>query len=249
MPDGDEVQWTGRARPARHWPMVVAVLVVIALLSGTAVSFFRDRMNAAAATSARSNAAQDALALAAATTLVHAFDLDASLRRAGVVGLRSIVISDFGSMVVAPLGGVIENGRHQWSLALDGGFACLTWKTGPDQGEVTAGRGLCSDNTPLITTPAVSARAFLRAERYVGAREQAAVEAAIAAGALASSSSGYSPRFSLPVLATRFLRLAHPPFDSWATADGLNVATPRSTACLRPSASDAQVRVTLGLCD
>jgi hypothetical protein len=248
MPDTDGVGGGRWSRGGRRWPAAIVALAVCASLALTSFLFVRDRQNAAAATGARSNAGKDAMALASANALVKAFGIDAALRRDGVVGLRAIVITDFETFVVAPLGGTIENGPHQWTVVLDGGFACLTWQRSPNEGVVTARRGVCTDNIPLIASPPVAAATFERAEGAVIARERAVVDASLVAGAMASSSAGYNPRFSLPVLAARFARLVDVPFRSWSTLEGLSVATTHSSACLHPSASDAQVRVTLGAC-
>jgi len=245
MPENDGFFPVARAR---RWPSVVVALVVAFSLSLTGFLFLRDRQNAEAATGSRTNAAQDAAALATLAIFARTINLDASLRRAGVVGLRSIAQREFESLIVAPLGGALEFGAHQWSLALDGGWACLIWLQGARTGMVVARLGVCTDNAPLVASPTLTPRQFTGAEQLVVREHRAALYAAEVAAAISSTAQGYNPRFSLPALTTRFARIVHVPFRSWATATGITVATASSAACLQPTVTDAQVRVLLGPC-
>lgn len=237
------------ARPPRRWPSVVVTLMVVFSLSLTGFLFFRDRQNAEAATGARSNAPQDALAMATLSRLAQTLDLDASMRLAGVVGIRTFGLRDFQALVVGPLGGTLERGPGQWTLAMDGGWACLTWVQGRgDAGMAVASLGVCTDNQPLLSTPGVTPAQFIRAEARVTTRERAAIDAADTAAAIASTSDGDSPQLSIRMLSTRLSRLHDGGFRSWVTTEGISVATASSSACLQPTATGEQVRVTIGSC-
>jgi hypothetical protein len=236
------------ARPPRRWPSVVVTVMVAFSLSLTGFLFFRDRQNAEAATGDRTNAPHDALAMATLSRLAQTLDLDASMRLAGVVGLRTIGLHDFQTLVVNPLGGAVERGPAQWTLALDGGWGCLTWLQGRgDLGMAVASLGVCTDNAPLLTTQGVTAAQFIHAEALVATRERAAIDAAGAAAAIASTSQGGSARFSILSLFQRFAHLHDTEFRSSAAATGVTVTTASSTACLQPTTYDA-VRVTVGPC-
>jgi hypothetical protein len=227
---------------------VVVTVMVVFSLSLTGVLFFRDRQNAEAATGSRTNAPQDALAMATLSRVAQTLDLDASMRLAGVIGLRTIGLHDFETLVVSPLGGAVERGPQQWTLALDGGWGCLTWLQGRGAlGMAVASLGVCTDNAPLLSTQGVTAAQFIHAEALVATRERAAIDAAHAARAIASTSQG-APRFSIPSLLQRFAHLHDTGFRFSATTTGITVATASSTACLQPMAFDAQVRVTVGPC-
>lgn len=248
MPERGDEQVVPTATAPRRWPSILVTLVVVFALSLTGFLFFRDRQNAAAATASRANAAQDALALASVQSFARAMDLDASMRRAGVVGLRAIGVRDFQSLLVAPLGGALEVGPNQWTLALNGGWACLTWLAGrADSGMATASLGECTDNAPIVSTSGVTPAQFRFAEARMAREQLAALDAAGVAAAISSTAVG-PLRFTLPELATSFARLSGVPFRSWPTMTGVTVAASTSAACLQPTASDAQVRVTLGPC-
>jgi hypothetical protein len=248
MQDGDALVTDPPAR-TRRWPIVVAAVVVAVSLALTGILFTRDRLNASAATGSSRNARQDAMALAAVRTVARTLDLDAAVRRSGVVGLRVAALNDFRGMIVGRLGGVVETTPAQWTIGLDGGWACLSWRHGRSVSGLTlATRGVCTDNAPLVATPSVTPARFAAAERRVATKEEAARDAALVAAAIASSSQGYNPRFSLPTLTARFARLTHVPFWSSPTPYGLNVATFTSRACLVPTATNQQVLVTVGRC-
>ncbi len=238
------------ARPPRRWPSVLVTIIAVFSLALTGFLFFRDRENAAAATGSRTNAAQDVLAVATLSRLAQAMDVDASMRLAGVDGLRAIALADFHSLVVGPLGGAVETGPNQWTLALDGGWACLTWHQGRgDDAAATVRLGVCTDDAPLVSTASVTLGQWRDAVAAMASRERAAVDAADAAAAFSSTSVGYNPRFSLPVLSTRFAQLHNVGFRAWPTATGVTVATRGAAACLQPTATESQVRVLLGPCD
>jgi hypothetical protein len=237
------------ARPPRRWPSVVVTVLVVFSLSLTGFLFFRDHQNAEAATASRSNAPQDALAMAALSRLAQTLDLDASVRVAGVVGIQAIGLHDFQKLVVGPLGGSVERGAQQWTIALDGGWGCLEWLQGRGhEGMAEASLGVCTDNAPLLSSQGVTAVQFIRAEDLVATRERAAIDAADAAAAIASTVPGYEVRFALPSLSVRFARLDDTGFRAWTTATGITVAAAASSACLQPTATEEQVRVTLGPC-
>jgi hypothetical protein len=237
------------ATPPRRWPTVLVTVVVVFSLSLTGFAFVRDRQNADAATGSRTNAARDALALATLYRFAQLLDLDASMRLGGVIGLQPIAQHDFQALVVGPLGGTLEIAPHQWSLALNGGWACLTWSRGHGAvGMASTALGVCTDDAPLVSTSGVTAAQFQHAEAMVARAERAAIDAADAAAAMSSTSQGYDPRFSMPALTSRFARLHGVAFRSWATPWGITVATATSAACLQPTATEAQVRVTVGPC-
>jgi hypothetical protein len=246
MPANGVVLVRGARRP-RRWPSVLVALAVIVSLSLTSFLFLRDRQNAEAATGSRANAPQDALAVAALSRLARLLDLDASVRPAGVLGLRSIALFDFQSLVVGPLGGALDRGAGRWTLALDGGWGCLTWLQGRgDAGMAVASRGVCSDDVPLLSTQGVTPLRFSHAQAKVVAQERAAVDAVDAAAAISSTAGGDA--FSVRTLASRFAQLHAAGFRSWATTAGVTVMTTGSTACLRPTAAYARVRVSSGPC-
>jgi hypothetical protein len=238
------------ARPPRRWPSVLVTIVAVFSLALTGFLFLRDRENAAAATSSRTNAPKDALAVATLGRLAQTMNVDASMRLAGVDGLRAIALADFHALVVAPLGGAIGTGPNQWTLALDGGWACLTWhQSGAEANAATVRLGECTDDAPLVSTVGVTMLQWRTAEAAMAGRERAAFDAADAAAAFSSTSVGYNPRFSLPVLSTRFAQLHDVGFRTWATLTGMTVATRDAAACLQPTATETQVRVLLGPCD
>jgi hypothetical protein len=235
-----------RARP-RRWPVALVVGVLALALTLTGLLVARDRQNADAATGSVGNAGQDAVALATLNTLVRTLDLDAAVRLAGVQGLRAIALHDVTTLVVTPLGGTMEPAVGQWTLALGGGFACLTWHgVTAAAGAATAARGECASNPPLVATTAVSPTRFLFAERLVAQRERAAVAAATAAAGLANGGRGTAVRFSVPSLAVGLGRVLG--LSAWAMRDGVDVATATSSACLQPTVRGARVRVTEGAC-
>jgi hypothetical protein len=236
------------SRPPRRWPAVLVTLTVIFSLALTGFLFFRDRQNAEAATGSRVNAPQDALALATLSRLARTLDLDASMRHTGVLGLRSIALHDFQSLVVGPLGGALDRGVGQWTLALDGGWGCLRWLHGRDNaGSAIASLGVCSDDAPLFLTQSVTRAQFTRVEVLVTSRELAVVDAAKAAAAIASSP-GNNLTISVRMLATYFAHLRGTGFRSWAAPTGVTVMTRASTACLQPTAQGVELRVSLGPC-
>lgn len=249
MPEGAGVSATGVRVATRRWPSILVAIVVVAALSLTGFLSFRDRQNAAAATGSRANAAQDALAHAALQSFARTMDLDASLRGAGIEGLRAIGEREFQSQLVAPLGGALEVGPGQWTLALNAGWACLTWLGGASgAGMATTSLGVCNDNAPLVSTSSVTPQQFRAAESRMARQQLAAFDAADVAAAISSTAQGAAPRFSMSALTTGFSHIAGAPFRSWASSRTITVAAATSAACLRPSATSAQVRVTLGPC-
>jgi len=240
---------TRSALSARRWPTVLVAVVVACALSFTGVLFARDRQNALAAAGSRANAARDALALASLGSFARLMDLDASLRRAGIVGLQAVGVHEFQSQLVGPLGGVLELGPRQWTLALNGGWACLTW-LGPGAAarKATAALGVCTDNAPLVASSGVTPAQFRSAEARMSSSQVAALDAADVAAAIPSSTSRGSARFSLAALDRAFARRRGTPVHSRVTSSGISVAAARSSACVQPTATRAQVRVTLGRC-
>ena len=239
------------ARPPRRWPSVVVTVMVVFSLSLTGFLFFRDRQNAEAATAARSNAPQDALAMAALSRLAQTLDLDASMRLAGVVGLRAIGLHDFQTLVVGPLGGSVERGPEQWTLALDGGWGCLDVAAGS-----LATLGMAVGLARRLHRQRAAALDPGRDRRAVHPRRGRSSRQGSAPRSTPPTPPRRSPRprraatprFSMPSLSTRFARLHDTGFRSWATAAGITVATASSSACLQPTAFGAQVRVTVGPC-
>ena len=177
MPGSDDVGAT-TTRRARRWPAVLVGILAAGSLVLTGALFARDRQNAAGSTASRANAGQDALALATLHSLARSLRLDAGLRAAGASWLLAADVHVVETRIVAPLGGTLERQRHQWTLALAGGFACLTWQPGPAWGAATTARGVCSDNTPLVLAPPVSAARFSLAVHGAARAERAAANAA-----------------------------------------------------------------------
>jgi hypothetical protein len=174
-------------------------VLAVTSLALTGALFARDRQNAASASGSRANARQDDLALATLQSLSRTLRLDVALARSGLgrLGLGRLDVHAVESTVVAPLGGTLERLHGEWTLALDGGFACLTWHAGHT---TTAARGVCSDNTPLVVAPTISIGQFRAAERRAARMERVAAEAA---GLVAVPG---APRASDPVLTAHVAR-------------------------------------------
>jgi len=226
--------------------MLLVAVVVAGVLTFTWVLFARDRQNALAATGSRANAGQDALALASLERLAWEMDHDASLRRAGV---QAVGVHEFQSELVAPLGGVLELGPHQWTLALNAGWACLTWLgQWPAAGMATAALGVCTDDAPLVDSPGVTPAQFRSAEAHASSSQVAVLDAAHVAAAIPSTAPRGSARFSLAALERAFARRRGGHVDSWVTSSGISVAAASSSACVLPTTTHDQVRVALGRC-
>jgi hypothetical protein len=239
---------TRAAITPRRWPTALVAVVAARALTFSAVLFVRDRENALAATWSRANAARDALALASLERFARAMGLDASIRRAGVVGLQAIGIREFQARLVAPLGGVLEVGPHQWTLALDAGWACQTWlgRSGVTA-MATAGLGVCTDNAPLVGSSGATPAQFRSAEARASSGQLAALDAAEVAAAIPSNTTR-GTRFSPAAVDLAFARRGGTHFHVGVTSSGISVVAARSSACVQPTATHAQVRVTLGRC-
>ena len=224
--------------------MLVAVSVVSALAL-TGLLALQDRENAAAASPARANAARDALAYAGLMQVSRTVELAAALQRDGVLGLQGIGLRDFQAVVVGRLGGTIVATPGQWTLALGGGWACLTWPPSIGVRAPVVSRGVCS-GAPIVVTPAVSAAALARAVRCTERRQQAALDAAVAAVSL--STQGAEPRFSVHSLLVHFRQLSDLDFRARPTPSGVTVMSKTSEACLRPTSTGQLAQVALGPC-
>jgi hypothetical protein len=226
------------------------VLVATALVSALALTgllAFQDRENADAASPARANTARDAIAYESLQQVSRSTALASSLQRVGILGLQSIGIRDFQSVVVSQLGGTIAATPDQWTLALGGGWACLSWPQGSSWRAPSVSRGVCS-GAPIVRTPSVSAAALARAVQCTERQQRAALDAAFVAVAISSPAQGFDPRFSMTSLAGHFDRLGHVGFRATVTSSGVTVMSKTSEACLTPTPSAQLVRIVLGPC-
>lgn len=235
-------------RAPRRWPVVLAILALAIALALTGALFVRDRENAAAASSSRANTVRDKIAYASLARLSSSMLLGDSLSRSGVLGLRQFDARDLRQNVVAPLGGTLTTSPGGWTLALGGGWSCLTWIhvevhwIVPD-----VSRGVCGQ-APIQVTPIVSPTVYALAIRRDERAQRAAMDAAYVVAAFASTAQGYSPRFSLAALADRFERLGHVDFRSAITPVGVTVIADGSSACLAPTPSQQFARILPGRC-
>jgi len=250
MPPGEHAPFEegAEARRQRPWPTVAAVVLVAAGLVLTGILVFRDRQNAAAASSSPANAARDAVALLSLERVSNALTLANHLERARVFGLRQILLSDFRHALVGSLGGTLSTSGNQWTLALGGGWACLTWLHVDGQGfESHVTRGVCQ-SAQIQDTSAVPNDTFVLAATHETRLERAAVDAALVSASMASTAQGYSPSFSLAALANRFARLDDAGINTVATPIGVTVVTSGSAACMVPAPSQTSAWVLSGPC-
>lgn len=225
------------------------MLVAIGLVSALALTgllAFQDHENADAASPARANATRDAIAYDSLQQISRSIELAGALQRLGVLGLERIGIRDFQSVVVSRLGGTIVTTPGQWTLALGGGWACLSWpKT--SWREPSVSRGVCS-GAPIVRTPSVSAAALARVVQCTERRQRAALDAALVAATISTTAKGFAPRFSATSLAVHVDRLGHVDFRVEVTPDGVTFMSKTSAACLRTTSTAQLVRVVLGPC-
>ena len=234
-------------RQPRRWPSALVATAVVSALALTGLLVFQDRENADAASSARANSARDAVAFESLQQVSHSIELASSLQRAGILGLERIGVRDFQSLVVSPLGGMVIATPSQWTLALGGGWACMSLAEVAGWRPPSVTRGVCS-GAPIVRTPSVSAAALDGAIQRVERKQRAALDAALVAAAISSTSQGHDPRFSLRSLADHFRRLDHVDFRAQVMPSGVTVTSKTSVACVRPTSTAQFVRIVLGPC-
>jgi hypothetical protein len=220
---------------------------VVSALALTGMLVFQDRENADAASSARANTARDAVAFESLQQVSGSIVLASSLRRAGILGLQRIGVRDFQSLVVGPLGGIVVATPSQWTLALGGGWACMSLAQVKGWRPPSVTRGVCS-GAPIVRTPSVSAAALDGAVQHIERQQRAALDAALVAAAIPSTSRGSDARFSLRSLADHFRRLDHVDFRAQVMPSGVTVTSKTSVACVRPTSTAQSVRIVLGPC-
>jgi hypothetical protein len=233
-------------REPRRWPSILVAIALVSALALTGLLVFQDRQNADAASSARVNAARDAVAYESLEQVSRSIDLANTLQRSGVVGLLAITTTDFQS-VVSRLGGAILSTPGQWTVALGGGWACMSWPPASTWSAPSVARGVCG-GVPIVRTQSVSAAALERALLGTQRQQRAAVDGAFVTATSDSTSSSTTLRYSIGSLAADFHRLGHVGFRVEVTEAGVTVLSQTSEACLAPTSSALLVRVALGPC-
>ncbi len=227
-------------RPVRRWPAALASLGVAAVVGLTAVLVVQDRSNTNAADSSRANAARDAAAVQGLKQVGRTIAYANVMASQGVVGLRTIGLDTTLDDLVSPLGGTLTLATGGWTLALGGGWACMTWMRHGGVREWRVRRGICP-GAPIDATQPVAPSALRAALRRTEALERAALVAAFAAAASPGA------RRSVTELLAAFRGHASDlPFRWSATPVGISVITDASVACLRPL--HHKVAVSLGAC-
>jgi hypothetical protein len=235
-------------RTSRRWPSVLAIVALAGAMTLTAALFLRDRQNTALASSSLANAEQDEVAYVTLSRLSSSIVLANEFQRAGVVGMRQLAVHSLRSLVVTPLGGTLNVAPGGWTLALGGGWACLTWaRTDLHWVVPMVSRGVCGQ-AQIQVTPTVPRGAFAIALTNDVRSQRAASDAAYVAAAFASTAQGYSPRFAVAALADRFHRLGPVGFRFNVTPSGVTVTDGLSTACLMPTMSAQLARIAAGAC-
>ena len=178
------------ARPPRRWPSVVVTVMVVFSLSLTGFLFFRDRQNAEAATGARSNAPQDALAMATLSRLAQTLDLDASDaprrgRRAACHRAPRLPDARRRPARRSSSRAVASSGRSRSTAA---GPASPGLRIAATRGWRWPRSASAPTTRRCSRRQGVTAAQFIRAEARVATRERAAIDAAGAAAAIASTS-------------------------------------------------------------
>jgi hypothetical protein len=231
-----------------RWPSVLAVVALAGAMTLTGALFFRDRQNSALASSSLANAAQDEVAYVTLSRLSTSIELANAFQRTGVLGMRQLAVHSLRSLVVAPLGGTLSVAPAGWTLALGGGWACLTWAHVQAHWTVpVVSRGVCGQ-AQIQVTQTVPRGAYAIALTNDVRSQRAAIDAGYVTAAFASTAQGYSPRFSLAALADRFHRLGPVGFRSVVTPHGVTVIDGLSTACVMPTASAQLARISAGAC-
>lgn len=228
----------------RRWPTVAVALIAAAALVLTGWLFLKDRATDAAASPSPANATRDQLAVRSLNMLASSLLLADSMQRQGIYGLRDLGLNDYLTNVITPLGGSLITARDSWTLALGGGWACLTWEHDPGGWTWTkVTRGVCN-GAAIEASPTVSkARAFLAIAR-TSKDDNAAVVAATAIGN-AAPGVRRQPLFTIGTIA-RELRTERVPWT--ASPEGVTVVLHTSEACLMPTVSHNAVEVIPGPC-
>lgn len=237
----------GVDRP-RRWPAVVAGLVAVLALGLTSALMIVNHENALAASAAAANAQRDALAVVSLNHVSQSIVLADDFEHVGVYGYRAIDVRSFRSLVVAPLGATLVSHDGTWSLALDGGWACMRLEAhGQPLSHPTITRGVCG-GAPIDATPTVSLASVTKALARADGAQRAALDAAYASALFASTAEGYEPRFSIEALRDRFNRLSGSAFHADVTSSGVTITTPSSVACVRPVNKQQAVDILDGSC-
>lgn len=233
----------GRWAP-RHWPAALAACGVVAAIVLTSWLVIRDRDNAAAASSSSANTARDELAVKSLRLMAGSLDLGETMQHRGVFGLGGIGLHASMKNIVRPFGGTLTKSQSGWTLALGGGWACLSWVRAQNGWDWTrVARGICP-SAPINATPVVSSAQVLVAIAYASRVQRAAVAAAFATETMGPSDgtltvqsieNGLRARKSLP-------------FQWAATPYGLSVMVSQSSACFEPTTTQEPVLVRLGAC-
>ncbi len=231
----------------RRWPAAAVAVAVVVALALTVLLVLRDQQNEAAASTSRANAARDAAAVMTLQGISSILSVDAGMRDDGILGLRSIGVAALQSGLVTPLGGSLRISERQWTLALDGGWACLMWHRSNGTWATGVRRGVCP-NDVIVSTPVVTALELEQAQNAVAAAQRAALDAASVAAEVVPASASATGRFSLAALTRRFASHGDVGFDSWATPVGETVAVRSSAACVSPSLTSDSVVITSGPC-
>lgn len=234
-------------RRARRWPSIAVAVVAAAALSLSGWLFVKDHAIDAAASSSPANATRDELAVRSLTFMASSLQLADTMQRQGIYGLRSLGLNNYLSHVITPLGGSLVTARNNWTLALSGGWACLTFIHDPGGWTFTkVTRGVCL-GAPIEASPIVSKeRAFLAIAR-ISKEDDAAVVAATAIGDAAQGVRG-QPLFTIGTISREFKLLSTQRFQWTASPLGVTVVLHTSEACLMPTVSHAAVEVLPGPC-
>jgi hypothetical protein len=243
----DESHENTRHAPPRRWPSALVAMIAIVAISLTGWLFVKDRATDAAASSSRANAKRDELAVKSLNLIATSLELANAMERQGIYGLRDLGLRDYLADVITPLGGTLITAHNAWTLALGGGWACLTWEHNPGGATwSTVTRGVCA-GTAIEATPRVSkGRVFLALARTSKA-EDAAVVAATAIGNAAPGVRG-APMFTIGTISREFKLLSTHPFLWSASPEGVTVVLHTSEACLMPTVSHQAVEVIPGPC-
>lgn len=232
----------------RRWPAALACFALVCALALTGALFNLDRENVADASSSPANAARDSMARTALSILAVSYTRADQFHREGVLGLRQVATHELRALVVNPLGGTFYASPTSWTLALNGGWACLSLlRTERRLFVPEVSRGVCGD-TVIQATPSVSTLEFRRAMRQALLAQRASLDAAVVSAALSSTSTSASPDFTPMALAGAFGRVTHSSFTSAVTIDGIVVRDGASSACVQPTATQDRVVIESGEC-